>query len=656
MKESSNSRRSKTSKGSKSSKTSFETLRRKLNLWWIQIGLYDDRKKQIQLLGVILLFNLCLLFFGMSSSNVQLKTETISLGSQEPDTATAGPKDLYEAVTAQVGGFGTPVKNEPNVLKHSGLKSVVFTSSDDKSAELRNIEVLMNQGWNATVLKVQPLGQLGYVKRDLPVYKDGFSKLDRVDILERPKSGLFSVEELKKSTYNSILCLSFNTDHCFDPNEYAALGPSRKVNRILGLRDVVWSKHKFCKTIASATRGITDSQLLSFTFPCWIMPGDYDKMLADSITFNVERWIAKPRSLGAGMGIYVVDTKDKLRHEQNTKNVVQSYLENPHLIEKIGLNGNMNKFKWDLRTYVLCTSVHPIRAYVYSRGLVRISTSPYSKDCSNITACLTNTSLNKKVEGAQLKDITWSLKKLREYLAEKGNNEWDEIMLKIQQAIGMTLLSSETEFLRNMNPKGYTCENCYQLLGVDVLLDDHLVPKIVEINGEPSLKLTGNGKTHYDFTKRNMARDLVEIVFNRKSKHSKVANSLRQWAGVTGKAENINPSFEIGEDHLKYILSTAREQSDMGGFLPVYPNEKLATIYGRYLKELSNREAVEAVKKPDVLYAHADGRRFRIHQIVTAMQQLEKYPEDVSEASASPRKQTNKKVNLRHSYNKEDLF
>lgn len=84
--------------------------------------------------------------------------------------------------------------------------------------------------------------------------------------------------------------------------------------------------------------------------------------------------------------------------------------------------GEMSKFKWDLRSYVLVTSIVPLRAYVYSRGLVRVATTPYSNDCSNVTACLTNTSLNKKVEGAKLKDITWSLQKLRKYLEERQEN------------------------------------------------------------------------------------------------------------------------------------------------------------------------------------------------------------------------------------------
>ena len=54
----------------------------------------------------------------------------------------------------------------------------------------------------------------------------------------------------------------------------------------------------------------------------------------------------------------------------------QRYIHNPLLID--------NK-KFDLRVYVLVTSVNPLTIYMYNNGLVRLSTVDYKKpDDKNI--------------------------------------------------------------------------------------------------------------------------------------------------------------------------------------------------------------------------------------------------------------------------------
>ena len=51
------------------------------------------------------------------------------------------------------------------------------------------------------------------------------------------------------------------------------------------------------------------------------------------------------------------------------------------------------------------------------------------------------------------------------------------------------LISSEPAFLRRFKSlrNDYVCANCFQLLGVDVIVDDKLVPRVIEGKGEAGL-------------------------------------------------------------------------------------------------------------------------------------------------------------------------
>ena len=417
-------------------------------------------------------------------------------------------------------GATTTSSSAANAPPKKRLRGSAFASSGalaiPAEATLRAllaVEKAHTDGWNRDNAVVIPLGQSGYVKRDLPVYKPAFEAAG-FDVKRRAEKGMWPSEKIDapSTAYGVLLCLSFNNDHCFDPQMFPRIPKDRKINRLFNLRDILWSKHKFCGTVGSALKGLPD-KFHSFTFPCWVMPGKYTDLVSyaekkqrdgggdDSA---MPSFIVKPRSLGAGMGIYVVDSMDGVKDLRKSQSVVQTYLADPHLI---------NQRKWDMRTYVLCTSVSPLRAYVYTRGLVRFATSKYDPDAQaggDKTQFLTNTSVNKHAEGAKLKDITWSFKKLKKHFETDEDQDFAEVMFRVQRAIGLTLLSSESMFKKHLDKANFKCTSCYQLLGVDVIFDSALNPRVIEVNGEPSMRLTSIGKTHYDYTKKSMAKALEE--------------------------------------------------------------------------------------------------------------------------------------------------
>ena len=69
--------------------------------------------------------------------------------------------------------------------------------------------------------------------------------------------------------------------------------------------------------------------------------------------------------------------------------IVQEYISNPLLIDDL---------KFDIRIYVLMTSIDPLKLYIFEDGLVRFSTEKYSnrlEDLEDVFIHLTNYTVNK---------------------------------------------------------------------------------------------------------------------------------------------------------------------------------------------------------------------------------------------------------------------
>ena len=128
------------------------------------------------------------------------------------------------------------------------------------------------------------------------------------------------------------------------------------------------------------------------------------------------------------------------------------------------------------------------RAYFYKEGLVRFASTSYNTTTSsNVTKderqFLTNTSVGKKY--MNLANLTWTFEKLRSWLTKQGHAA-EKVFEDIKLAIVKTLLTAEYGFAVDYatNLYGYSCQQCFQLLGVDVLLDSKLNPKIIEVSME----------------------------------------------------------------------------------------------------------------------------------------------------------------------------
>ena len=197
------------------------------------------------------------------------------------------------------------------------------------------------------------------------------------------------------------------------------------------------------------------------------------------------KWIVKPPALARGTGISVVNKWSQIPKTRPL--IVQKYVAKPHLI---------NNTKYDLRIYVLVTSLNPLRIYLYDEGLVRFASNTYrsdSKSLSDVFTHLTNYSINKNSstycpnEDSDIRQgHKWTLGALWQHFAEQGIDN-KPVIEAIKDMVIKTIISAETSMysLYRQSMSSHYCG--YELFGFDVLLDCNLKPWLIEVNISPSL-------------------------------------------------------------------------------------------------------------------------------------------------------------------------
>ncbi|EFN57215.1 hypothetical protein CHLNCDRAFT_8655, partial [Chlorella variabilis] len=190
-----------------------------------------------------------------------------------------------------------------------------------------------------------------------------------------------------------------------------------------------------------------------------------------------------------GRGIRLVQVAQALPSFEHGNLVASEYLDAPLLI-----GGR----KFDLRIYALVRCCNPLRIFLYRDGLVRFCTEAYQPPCAaNLDrACmhLSNYAVNKHspafVDAGEAGDGSkWCLAAFAEHVAREGH-DFGALWGRIQRIVSKTLISCQP-----MLRYHYKCAtrpaddglSCFELLGLDVLVDAELRPWLLEVNHSPSL-------------------------------------------------------------------------------------------------------------------------------------------------------------------------
>jgi len=200
------------------------------------------------------------------------------------------------------------------------------------------------------------------------------------------------------------------------------------------------------------------------------------------------RWIVKPPALARGAGIKVVNKWNQIPKTRPL--VVQRYVARPYLI---------NQTKFDLRLYVLVTSMNPLRIYLYDDGLVRFASNKYTNESNkvgDVYTHLTNYSINKNSstymtneDSTSAQGHKWTLKSLWRHFDAEGIDH-SVIWEKIKDLMIKTIISAEGSMSALFQSNVSSRYSCYELFGFDILLDSRLKPWLIEVNISPSLHST----------------------------------------------------------------------------------------------------------------------------------------------------------------------
>ncbi|EDW13265.1 tubulin polyglutamylase TTLL4 [Drosophila mojavensis] len=219
----------------------------------------------------------------------------------------------------------------------------------------------------------------------------------------------------------------------------------------------------------------------------YIMPDDLEhlRQVWPKNASKLTKWIVKPPASARGTGIRIVNKWSQFPKDRPL--VVQKYIERPLLI-------NDNKF--DMRLYVVLTSINPLRIYMFKDGLARFASVKYSSELGNLDErCmhLTNYSINKFSQNyTKNEDFNacqghkWTLQSLWSCLENRGVNT-KRLWATLRNLVIRGIVSGESGLNRMYRQNVNFRYNCYELFGFDVLLDENLVPWLLEINISPSL-------------------------------------------------------------------------------------------------------------------------------------------------------------------------
>ncbi|XP_075198913.1 tubulin polyglutamylase TTLL13 [Anomaloglossus baeobatrachus] len=314
----------------------------------------------------------------------------------------------------------------------------------------------------------------------------------------------------------------------------------------------------------------------------WCLPADYGDLQAYCRTKKNKTYICKPDSGCQGRGIFLSKNMKDIKHGDHM--ICQQYISKPFLIDR---------YKFDLRIYVLVTSCEPLRIFIYKEGLARFATMSYTEpshsNLDDVCMHLTNYAINKHSDNFIRDDMTGSKRKLSTLKTWLESNKYNTAKLweDIEDVIIKTLISAHPILRHNYRtcfPNHIAGSACFEILGFDILVDKKLKPWLLEVNHSPSFTTD----SHLDReVKDALLYDTLNLINLRACDKRKVLEEDKRR--VKERLLQRNLPKENRREQLESTQAAWLEQVEkyedryLGGYQRIYP-QATADKYEKFFK------------------------------------------------------------------------
>uniref|UniRef100_A0A8C5MY55 Tubulin--tyrosine ligase-like protein 5 n=1 Tax=Leptobrachium leishanense TaxID=445787 RepID=A0A8C5MY55_9ANUR len=284
------------------------------------------------------------------------------------------------------------------------------------------------------------------------------------------------------------------------------------------------------------------SHRFNFLPKSYVLPEQYDDF-SKAISKDQGCWIKKPVNSSQGLGIKIISSLEEVNRAE--KALVSQYIANPLLV---------NGYKFDFRLYVLVTSYNPLTIYMYKEGLTRFATEMYDvsdlirKGEFNKFMHLTNSSVNNKSPkyirntDQQREDgccSMWTFSAMLRHLKEVEVMDTDVLMSQIEDIVIKTIISVGGPIAAACRSTVPYKNNCFELYGFDILVDENLKAWLLEVNLSPALSSASPMETKVKATL--LADTLTLVGVECQNPRQKSLNRKQLPMQVTRKTTFVEP-------------------------------------------------------------------------------------------------------------------